>query len=89
MSNHSGSYLLNDVLNALRQRGVFELLGVHATRRLVRDVLIIGEEDDCNSGEILDGLGKVVGICGYCERDADDIDDEDLCAQCQSGSDLS
>lgn len=84
MSNHSGSYLLNEVLHALHSRGVFALLGDNGTREFVRETLKIGREYDCNYGEILERLGATVGICIECAVDADDIDSDDICGKCRA-----
>jgi hypothetical protein len=63
MSNHAGSYLLNQVLHLLEERGVFRQMGQEAARRLVLDIEKLSRRYDCNSGEILDGIGGRLGIC--------------------------
>ncbi len=37
MSNHAGSYMLDEVLRLLEQRGVFAQMGPEAAQRLVLD----------------------------------------------------
>jgi hypothetical protein len=39
MSNHSGSYMLNDVLHMLEKRSVFELLGKEQSYELILEII--------------------------------------------------
>jgi hypothetical protein len=66
MSNHSGSYLLNEVLLLLEKRGAFDLLGKEPSQKLVLEMIHLSKRYDCNPGEILDEIGMRVGICYYC-----------------------
>ena len=66
MSNHSGSYLLNEVLSALEKRKIFDFLGKEATQDTVLEIIRIARRYDCNPGEILDAIGTRVGVCYYC-----------------------
>ena len=63
MSNHSGSYMLNDVLKELNNEGVFKYLGEQKTQDLTIKFLKIASQYDCNPGEILEDLGSELGIC--------------------------
>lgn len=67
MSNHRGSYMLQEVLSMLDREHVFEMLGTERTQRLVLDIVKLATKRyDCNEGEILEGLGPRLCICTYC-----------------------
>ncbi|HLK56052.1 MAG TPA: hypothetical protein VKU00_05795 [Chthonomonadaceae bacterium] len=74
MSNHSGSYMLNEVLLLMEQRGVFTLLELPRTQELVLEMIRISKSYDCNQGEILDEIGERLGICYYCLSPSTDLD---------------
>ena len=65
MSNHSGSYMLNDILKLLETNQVLELLGKTKTHHLVRDIVHVSHDCDCNAGEILWEIGERHHICQY------------------------
>lgn len=81
MSNHSGSHMLNHVLKTLDQYAVYDFLGKEKTALLVRDILKLSWNHDCNPGEILDGIGERLGICRYCQEPADEFQDG-ICKAC-------
>jgi hypothetical protein len=84
MSNHSGSYLLNEIIGLLHREQVFTWLGKGRTQRIVLEMLDRAtREYDCNIGEILKGHGATVGLCSYCRSPADDVV-EDLCRECRA-----
>lgn len=66
MSEHTGSYILNDVLCTLSRQTFFKLLPLETRRSLANQILGIGLSYDCNECEILDGVGSSVGICEHC-----------------------
>jgi len=85
MSNHHGSYMLNDILKLLDQSSVFEALGRQRTQTLVLEIIKISLDDDCNPGEILKGLGERLGVCYYCREPANEFDDNvDICKECST-----
>jgi len=61
MSNHSGSYMLNSVLELLHAQGVFEWLGKEKTDVFMKSIQKLSWDYDCNPGEILED-----GICEKC-----------------------
>ena len=67
----------------LNERGVFKLLGTEQTQRLVVDIIRLSDQYDCNSGEILDGLAQVVGVCEWCAKAKTDLE-EGHCAECRA-----
>lgn len=83
MSNHSGSYMLNHVLEILEKRGVFKLVGKEATLDIIEDVVDMADDYDCNQGEILDGIGERLGICYQCLEYSDTLEYE-LCPKCNA-----
>ncbi len=74
MSNHDGSYMLNEVLQYLEDDQTTSL--GHAFRSMLakdrakffNDILKIGRGHDCNDGEIMSFIGRKYGFCYYCEE---------------------
>jgi len=81
MSNHSGSYMLGDVLELLDENKIFEMVGKDETLSLIKDIIRISDRYDCNPGEILDGVGERLGICYYCLNYAEKLE-RGLCPNC-------
>ena len=82
MSNHDGSYMLNEVLHLLDRAKVFEKLGKKDSQRLLLDLIKISDQHDCNPGEILEGIGEKLGICYCCRRTAEDLEGG-ICGKCR------
>lgn len=83
MSNHSGSYMLNEVLKKLDEKSVFALLGKEETQTLVQEIIKISYAYDCNPGEILEDMAERVGVCSYCLKGADEFYDG-VCSRCHA-----
>jgi hypothetical protein len=81
MSNHSGSYLLNDVLKTLEKESFFEFLGKEKTQSFVLSVIDASFEHDCNPHEILEDIGEHLGVCYCCRKPANEFVDG-VCKQC-------
>lgn len=81
MSNHSGSYILNNVLLLLETYGFFEQLDQQKTEDFIDEILQIGHYNDCNNGEILEGIGERVGFCYCCQEMAEEFVG-DICKNC-------
>jgi hypothetical protein len=82
MSNHDGSYMLNEVLETLVDLGIDAKIGKETTLAFVRKVVQIGENHDGNPGEILEGLGQF-GLCYLCMKTSDVLR-RGLCPPCAS-----
>ncbi len=83
MSNHEGSYMLNEIIGLLDREQVFTWLGKERTQRIVLEMLHRAmSEYDCNPGEVLEGHGAKLGLCHSCRSPADDVVD-DLCQNCR------
>jgi len=82
MSNHAGSYLLNEVLQLLERRGVFDFLGKEGAQELVLEIVRLSGRYDCNPGEILDGVGERLAICPWCMSPRADLV-EGICRRCR------
>ena len=82
MSNHSGSYMLNDVLNILDKESIFEHLGRERTQNLALKILDLSFDYDCNPGEILEGIGDRVGVCYMCRNRSDEFIGN-VCKKCR------
>lgn len=87
MSNHSGSYMLNEVLELMEKEQVFVQLGKEKTIHLVQKILGLSFRHDCNSGEILDGIGARLGICYGCAEVTQELTDG-LCRKCRVDMDM-
>jgi recombinational DNA repair protein RecR len=83
MSDHMGSHMLNEVLQLLEQRSVFEQMGRQAAQQLVLDIVRLSNRYDCNPGEILDEIGERLAICSYCLSAKPDVR-EGLCGDCRT-----
>lgn len=83
MSNHDGSYLLNEVLLLLDKQKVFDFLGKEKTLAFLNEIRTIGNCHDCNNGEILDGIGGTLKVCYCCWNYSNKLEDG-ICEQCES-----
>lgn len=81
MSNHSGGYMLNEVLLELKESGITDKLTKEEKRKFVRKVLEIGRAEDCNDYEILGEMGKEFGLCADCGEDCEEFVG-DCCINC-------
>lgn len=82
MSNHSGSYMLNNVLHKIKDMGIFESIGKKKSHEFALEVIKIGRHYDCNNGEILESIGNELGICYCCLEETYELDYSGLCKDC-------
>lgn len=83
MSNHSGSFMLNKVLRLLDDNyNFFDTLKKEEILKFIKKTIDIGAYADCNNGEILDEIGKKLGICYMCIKFVDNIDEVGICPKC-------
>ncbi len=82
MSNHDGSYMLSEVLTLLEERNFFSNMTRKEIKKFLNDIVKIGHNYDCNQGEILESIGESMGICYYCIKFSNDLDDG-LCPSCR------
>lgn len=82
MSNHSGSYMLNEVLVLLEKKGFFAKLEPQVVHAFLSEMVGIGWNYDCNQSEILMNIGERLGVCYYCMRPAQSFEDG-LCPACR------
>lgn len=83
MSNHSGSYMLHRVLVLLDRMGIAEKMEKEERNEFIKNIIKIGNSEDCNPGEILDEIGEKYGICYGCLEEATDFEDG-LCPTCRN-----
>jgi hypothetical protein len=81
MSNHTGSYMLNDVIGVMAEAKVFELLGKEKSRKMVVEIVKMASNYDCNNGEILEGHTDHLQLCYYCLSTATNLSDG-ICDKC-------
>jgi recombinational DNA repair protein RecR len=81
MSNHDGSYMLNDVLKLLEKESIFEIIGQEKSQKIALDFIKIGNGHDCNNGEILDDIGERLKICYCCLKISNEFKNG-LCKSC-------
>ena len=86
MSNHLGSYMLNDVLKSALKLGIFEKLEKDTTRAFLKEIFIICVDYDCNHGEILEDIAEDFEIC-YCCLEYDKPLRDGLCQKCGNWKD--
>jgi hypothetical protein len=86
MSNHTGSYLLNEVLLSAKETGIFKAISQKKKVTFLKEVLRTGADYDCNPGEILENLGDDIGICYCCSEESKTLK-EGLCPECYSEDD--
>ena len=82
MANHQGAYMLNEVLCMLEKESFFATLGPEKAQQFIKRVVDRGYRVDCQSYEILDGIGPRLGICIMCCDRRDDLDNG-VCAPCR------
>jgi len=83
VSNHTGGYLLNYAFHRLVENGFVDRFGKQKAQEIVLDVIEFATRQyDCNEGEILNELGKELGICYYCLQPASEIK-RDVCLKCR------
>ena len=81
MSNHAGGYMLNRVLTLLEERRFFADLEPDEICEFLSEIAKIGYNYDCNSGEILEGIGERLGICYCCMKPAESFE-YGVCSSC-------
>jgi hypothetical protein len=82
MSNHSGGYMLNNVIGVMAEAKVFELLGREKSRKMIVEIVkMASNEYDCNHGEILEGHTDHLQLCYYCLSAATNLSDG-ICDKC-------
>jgi hypothetical protein len=84
MSNHSGSYMLNEFLHGLLEMGILKEMS--ATQKTSLDKLLRSAvyQHDCNWDEIIDAeLATVLETCAYCRcRSTAICADNGYCVKC-------
>jgi len=66
MSNHTGSYMLNEVLKSIKEIGIFKKLDKTETRDLLKAIFDVSYQYDCNPGEILEDIAEEFEVCYSC-----------------------
>ena len=61
MSNHSGSYMLNDVLSLMLKQGIWDKLSKDQRQNFMEGIIKITDEYDGNAGEVVDGIADALG----------------------------
>jgi hypothetical protein len=74
MSNHTESYLINDIIKIFDKYEVFEFLGKEKTLKLLLEIKDLGSERDCNDDEILYKIGNKLKLCYECWQYTDKLD---------------
>ena len=83
MSNHSGSYMLNELITILIREHCFDHLAREKKQNLIEEIVNLARyEDDCNPGEILEGHTVYFEICFCCLAKTNDLE-SGLCVKCR------
>ena len=84
MSNHSGSYMLNDIIKMLDDKQVLETIGLEKSQQVIAKLVRIATRQyDCNAGEILEGHTDRLNLCYCCLAISTDLE-SGLCRNCRS-----
>ena len=87
MSNHSGSYMLNQVIEILDRHEMFSGIETTTAQTAIKEIIEMATNKyDCNRGEILEGYAQQFNLCYSCLADDANLDDG-LCATCLKGWD--
>jgi hypothetical protein len=84
MSNHDGSYMLNEILHGLVEMGILNDMS-GAQKKSIRDLLWgVCIDHDCNWGEIIDiEVAVLLETCACCGSGSKKISaDSGYCARC-------
>jgi hypothetical protein len=83
MSNHSGSYMLNDIIQLLNDEQVLNMIGLQKSQQVITKIVnIASREYDCNRGEILEGHTDYLNLCYCCLSITTDLQ-SGLCPNCR------
>ena len=83
MPNHSGSYMLNELITILRREHCFDNLTQEKQQNLIEEIVKLAcYEYNCNPGEILEGHTDYFKICYYCFAKTNDLE-SGLCVKCR------
>lgn len=83
MSDHSGSYMLNDIIQMLDDEQVLETIGLQKTQQVITKLVRIATRQyDCNAGEILEGHTDRLHLCYCCLANTTDLE-SGLCRSCR------
>jgi len=85
MSNHSGSYMLNEIVHGLVDIGVLKIMSAAQTKMLRKLLRRVHGEYDCNWNEIIDAdLARLLKTCARCADESEEVGaDNGICAACQ------
>jgi hypothetical protein len=84
MSNHGGSYMLNDIIQLLNDEQVLNIIGLQKSQQVITQIVKIASLDyDCNPGEILEGHTDYLNLCYCCLSITTDLE-SGLCLKCRS-----
>lgn len=54
------------ILLTMEKHGIFSKLKPEEIQSMIKEIVNVSEEYDCNAHEILEGIGKRLKICYYC-----------------------
>ncbi len=83
MSNHTGSYILNEILREVIGLDMLAALSDQQVERLIRKIWELCWKYDCNWGEIIDeSLAGHLGVCRSCGDRGMELNKDGYCAEC-------
>jgi hypothetical protein len=85
MSNHSGSYMLNEILHGLVEAGILKDISRPQKKCIGKLMWHTVFQYDCNWPEIIDvELAELLEICTCCAGDSEEVSAEyGYCARCE------
>lgn len=84
MSNHSGGYILNELLHEINTLGLLTHISDESKEKLIMKLLKLCGGYDCNWGEIIDEeLASLFSVCRYCRKTKPEIGKGGYCVTCR------
>ncbi len=83
MSNHSGGYMLAELLSEFHQIGLFEAATSVQRTQIAKALWRLKWEYDCNWGEILNTeMAHLLKVCLHCGKTDTAINEQAVCQSC-------
>ena len=85
MSNHSGGYMLAEVLDEFQEIGLLDAATSQQRTRIAKALWRLKWKYDCNWGEILDTkMAQLLNVCRYCGKTDTSLNIEAVCPSCEA-----
>ena len=82
MANRSGTIILNEVLKEMNNMGLLDEIGEEKTKELIKKLIKIGNDFDCENGDIVKDLEAIAKVCYCCNNIVDELNEYGCCEKC-------